>query len=81
MRIIKITSGCLGEYELIRTDAPDELIHRQLSENVHKEEAGQVIEDAYSLLTQNGYTVELVSSHMYSDEEVEADTYFDYYDY
>ena len=81
MRIIAITSGCLGEYEYIRTNAPDELIHKQLSDTVRKEEAGEIIEDAYKMLIDAGDIVELASSHMDSKEEPEADAYFDYYDY
>lgn len=59
MQTVKLYAGMMGEYEVIKTNAPRELIERQLIVNNVKEEHGEEI-DPYILLEQNGYIVELV---------------------
>ena len=84
-RTVKITSGMMQEFEIIWTDAPNELIEKQLSHNGKLETEVNVIDNPYGLIEENGYTVNVLGSNdsmTYEDlEEVIIDEEFDYYDY
>lgn len=74
MRIIKIFSGMSGEYEIIRTDAPDTAIEEQLKKYYDGE--------PYELLTNAGYTVdEIGCQYDFDDGLPEIDKDFDLYGY
>lgn len=74
MRTIKIFSGMSGEYEIIRTDAPDQTIEGQLKSYYDGE--------PYELLTSAGYTVDVVGcQYDFDDGLPEIDKGFDLYDY
>jgi hypothetical protein len=83
MYTVNIYAGMTGDYQVIRTDAPKELIEKQLQHNNELEEKCETIDNPYSLLEQKGYAVELVCS---SDDSIdiytiEIDFELDYYDY
>ena len=81
-RLICLTSGMLGEFEIIKTNATDGLIEEQLRLNCRKEVDGEEIDEAYGLIEEQGYTVELVgsnSSMVYI--RVEVNNTFDWYNY
>lgn len=84
-RTIKITAGMTQEFEIIWTDAPNELIEKQLAYNGKLETEGKVIDNSYGIIEENGYTVNALGSNdsmTYEDlEEVIIDEEFDYYDY
>ena len=81
-RMLCFTAGMTGEFEVIRTDAPNELIEEQLRINHAKEEQRDVIEDVYGLLKEKGYFVELIGSHDSMHEIPDGvDEFFDWYDY
>lgn len=81
-RLICLTSGMLGEFEIIKTNATDGLIEEQLRLNCRKEVDGEEIDEAYGLIEEQGYTVELVGSHSSMDDiPDEVNNTFDWYDY
>lgn len=81
-RLICLTSGMLGEFEIIKTNATDGLIEEQLRLNCRKEVDGEEIDEAYGLIEEQGYTVELVVSHSSMDDiPDEVNNTFDWYDY
>jgi hypothetical protein len=81
-RMICLTSGMLGEFEIIKTNATDGLIEEQLRLNCRKEVDGEEIDEAYGLIEEQGYTVELVGSHSSMDDiPDEVNNTFDWYDY
>ena len=84
-RTIKITARMTQEFEIIWTDAPNELIEKQLAYNGKLETEGKVIDNPYGIVEENGYTVNALGSNdsmTYEDlEEVIVDEEFDYYDY
>lgn len=82
MRIIRFTAGALPEDEVIRTDAPNEVIREQMHINGHNELNGVTIEP-YSFIESKGYTVELLGSIFNGLElpEDDIDEEFDWYDY
>jgi len=83
-RTIKITAGMTSEFEIIYTAAPDEVIEEQLRENAAREENGISIEDAYDLIKEKGYEVDILGCQDMSSEELEKiviDAEFDYYEY
>ena len=84
-RTIKITAGMTQEFEIIWTDAPNELIEKQLTYNGKMEIEGKIIKNPYGIIEENGYTVNALGSNdsmTYEDlEEVIIDEEFDYYDY
>lgn len=80
-RLICLTSGMLGEFEIIKTNATDGLIEEQLRLNCRKEVDGEEIDEAYGLIEEQGYTVELVVSHSSMDDiPDEVNNTFDWYD-
>lgn len=83
MATIKIIAGMTGEYEIIRTNAPTELLEQQLKLNNTLEENGERINNPYDLLEQKSYEVEIVASS--SDDldigELLIDYVLDYYDF
>ena len=82
MRIIKISAGMSGEFELIRTNAPDDIIENQLIRNTKKAEECIPIHNPYVFLEKNGYSVEIMGCQDdFSEEESSAMAYkeFDYY--
>ncbi|MFR1944846.1 MAG: hypothetical protein ACLS20_06070 [Faecalimonas umbilicata] len=81
-RLICLTSGMLAEFEIIKTNATDGLIEEQLRLNCRKEVDGEEIDEAYGLIEEQGYTVELVGSHSSMDDiPDEVNNTFDWYDY
>lgn len=81
-RLICLTSGMLGEFEIIKTNATDGLIEEQLRLNCRKEVDREEIDEAYGLIEEQGYTVELVGSHSSMDDiPDEVNNTFDWYDY
>lgn len=81
-RVIKISAGMTGEFEIIKTDATDEVIEKQLAENSRLEEEGKVIDDPYGIIKEHGYKIDLVGSQDDIElDEVIIDFEFDYYDY
>ena len=80
-RIICFTAGMMEDFEVIKTNAPDELIEEQLRINCKKEVDGEVIDEEFDLLEEKGYVVELVGSSDSLDEIPEVDKTFDWYDY
>lgn len=81
-RLICLTSGMLGEFEIIKTNATDGLIEEQLRLNCRKEVDGEEIDEAYGLIEEQGYTVELVGIHSSMDDiPDEVNNTFDWYDY
>ena len=81
-RLICLTSGMLWEFEIIKTNATDDLIEEQLRLNCRKEVDGEEIDEAYGLIEEQGYTVELVGSHSSMDDiPDEVNNTFDWYDY
>lgn len=74
MRTVKIFPGMSDEYEIIRTDAPDQIIEEQLKVYYDGE--------PYELLTSAGYTVDVVGcQYDFDDGLPETDTEFDLYNY
>lgn len=67
-RVIKFISGMTDEYEIIRTDAPKNVIEKQLIDTVTKEEHGETIKNPYGIIEEAGYNVEFISSNMDSIE-------------
>ncbi len=81
-RLICLTSGMLGEFEIIKTNATDGLIEEQLRLNCRKEVDGEEIDEAYGLIEEQGYTVELVGSNSSMDDiPDEVNNTFDWYNY
>ena len=81
-RLICLTSGMLGEFEIIKTNATDGLIEEQLRLNCRKEVDGEEIDEAYGLIEEQGYTVELVGSNSSIDDiPDEVNNTFDWYNY
>ena len=81
-RVIKISAGMTGEFEIIKTDATDEVIEKQLAENSRLEEEGKVIDDPYGIIKEHGYKIDLVGSQDDIDlDEITIDFEFDYYDF
>ena len=74
MRTTKIYSGMTEEYEIIRTDAPNQVIEEQLKRYYDGE--------PYELLTNSGYAVEIVGSQYDFDDGLpDIDKEFDLYGY
>ena len=81
-KVVKISAGMTGEFEVIKTDATDETIEKQLAENSILEEEGKVIDDPYGIIKEYGYKIDLVGRQDDIDlDEIEIDAEFDYYDY
>ena len=75
MRTIKITAGMIPEFEIIKTNASDETIVKQLEYNCYCEENGINV-DPYGILDKNGYNMELLSiqddEFLYADRKVDG---------
>lgn len=81
-RVIKISAGMTGEFEVIKTDAVDRIIEKQLAINSILEEEGKVIDDPYGIIKEYGYKIDLVGCQDNIDlDEIIIDVEFDYYDY
>lgn len=80
-RSVCITAGCNEEFEVIRTDAPKEVIEIQIKLNCYNEEYGKVIENPYGILESEGYTVEIIGNQdtMKEPSNVERYDWYDYY--
>ena len=84
IRIIKVFAGMTGEFELIKTDAPDCIIEEQLERNSKKAEECIPIHNPYNIMEKNGYSVEIMGCQDdFSDEESSAMAFkeYDYYEY
>mgnify|MGYP004493996769 CR=1 FL=1 len=82
-RTIKITAGMTSEYEIIWTNAPDELIENQLAHNNQLEESGKEIVNPYGFIEAEGYICNILgnSSSAENIDDLIIDKEFDYYDY
>lgn len=80
MRNVKFTAGMTQEFEVIKTNAPSDLIEKQLMFNADLEYHGYAIDNPYGMLEENGYSVQLITS---SDEECyfDCEETYDWYDY
>lgn len=75
-RKIKLYAGMTGEYEVISTNAPDELIIRQMTATMQSND----INNPYGLIEEAGYTVDVLGCQDdYDDGEIVVDKEFDYY--
>lgn len=80
-RVVKIYAGMAPEYEVIRTNAPDEDIETQMALINYMEEYGYSIDNPYDYLERKGYFVIVLGSHDdFWDKELNEDGSFDYYD-
>ena len=84
-RTIKITAGMTQEFEIIWTNAPDQVIKAQLMYIVACEEEGkQVPENPYGMIEEFGYVVNVIGNqdNLTTEdlEDVIIDAEFDYYD-
>ena len=80
-RTIIISAGMTMEFEAIRTDAPDDIILKQLEENSSMMEELIPIPDSYGTLKKCGYFVDVLGNQdTLSRSEIEADREFDFYD-
>lgn len=81
-RTIKITTGMTMEYEIISTNAPDSVIHRQLKANSRNQENLESIDNPYNIIQASGYVVKVIGNQDDFDcNEVVIDVEFDYCDY
>lgn len=84
-RNIKITAGMTMEYEIISTNAPDDVIEKQLKENSRLQEEGEAINNPYEVIEAMGYKAICIGSHDDFDsddlKEMNIEAEFDYYDY
>ena len=77
-RTVKISAGMTEEYELIRTDAPNELIENQIRINIRKDESDNT--GPYDYLLKKGYFVYILGcQYDFDDKEVKFDIEFDSY--
>lgn len=84
-RTVKIKAGMTQEFELISTDAPDNVIKTQLMYiSTCEEEGKQVPENPYGMIEEFGYTVNCIGCQDDFDSEdmktAIIDAEFDYYD-
>ena len=84
-RNIKITAGMTMEYEIISTNAPDDVIEKQLKENSKLQEERETINNSYEVIEAMGYKAICIGSQddFNSDDlkEINIEAEFDYYDY
>ncbi len=64
MNSYKIFAGPMEEYEIIRTDAPIELVEQQVSLNNSFIGDGEVIQDPYNLIREKGFQIEIIANHI-----------------
>ena len=84
-RTIKITAGMTQEFEIIWTNAPDQVIKAQLMYIAAcEEERTQVPETPYGMIEEFGYVANVIGSQdsltTEDLEDVIIDAEFDYYD-
>lgn len=84
-RTVKITAGITQEFEIISTDAPDDVIKLQLKYiSTLEEEGKQVPENPYWIIEEFGYMCNCIGSQDDFDSEelkdAKIDVEFDYYD-
>lgn len=79
MKIIKIRAGMCPEYEILVTDAPVEVIEKQLRINCIREENDIYIKEPYDYAIKKGYTVDFIEDDYFDDDNV--DHFLDWYDY
>lgn len=82
-RNVKLSAGLTGEYEIIRTDAPDSAIKAEIVYFNAVTEVGDWKSDIeYPIITALGYNVECLGCHMDFDEEeiIKVDIEFDRYE-
>lgn len=65
-RTIKITSGMMEDYEIIRMNAPDEVIGKQLVHICKLENEGKIIDNPYGIIEAEGYICNSINT---SDSE------------
>jgi len=74
-RKIKLYAGMTSEYEIISTNAPDELIMQQMVATMQSDGA-----DPYGMIEEAGYTVNVLGCQDdYDDGEIVVNKEFDYY--
>lgn len=74
-RKIKLYAGMTSEYEIISTNAPDELIIRQMTATIQSDAT-----DPYGIIEEAGYNVDVLGCQDdYDDGEIVVDKEFDYY--
>lgn len=83
-RNIKITAGMTMEYEIISTNAPDDVIEKQLEKNSRLQEDGKTINNPYEVIEAMGFKVNCLGCQDdFDSEDMETaiiDSEFDYYD-
>ena len=84
-RTVKITAGMTQEFEIISTDAPDDVIKLQLKYISTLEEEGKPVpENPYWIIEEFGYVCNCIGSQDDFDSEelkdAKIDVEFDYYD-
>lgn len=85
-RTIKITAGMTQEYEVISTNAPDNVIKTQLMYISACEEEGRTVpQNPYGIIEEFGYVVNVLGCQdNFDSEDMETaifDAEFDYYDF
>ena len=82
LRTIKITAGCLGEYEIFTTNATDDIILENLKYIDELENNGeQVPLNPYFIIENKGYVVNVIGNHdtINNIDDIIIDKEFDYY--
>lgn len=83
VRTIKFTSGAMPEFEIICTDAPDDVIKANMQYINDCEEKGEEIENPYKIIEENGFGVKFIGCRdEFTAKELEdliIDAEFDYY--
>ena len=75
-RKIRLYAGMTSEYEIISTNAPDELIIQQMAATIQSND----IDNPYEIIEEAGYTVNVLGCQDdYDDGEIAVDIEFDYY--
>lgn len=80
-RMVKISAGMTQEFEVIQTNAPDEVILEQIRKNNQRSEEGVVIDEPYDVIEKRGYHVDVIGCQ-YDDElmeKIQIDAEFDAY--
>lgn len=83
-RNIKLYGGMTGEYEVIKTDAPNSAIKAEIvyhNASVDDDDYEWTKQIVYPIMTALGYSVECLGcQNDFEDESIEIDASFDYYD-
>lgn len=81
-RVVKISAGMTGEFEVIKTDATDEIIELQLKINNKKQENDDIIDDPYNIIKDHGFNIKVLGSQDDLDlNEINVNKEFDLYEY